>query len=188
MRQHDGTLRPRQLRVGTDIGIEIHGGDAVVLIRAGSRPPVAHGLTFTTVADGQRAVEIRLVHGGTGGIVGRFLLGGLRAAPRGEARIDVGVSLDPGGVLHAWASDRATGARQEAFFPGLWAIDAAGRAEALVALGRDVEAGLRGAATPLRAEALAALRTGDSGRGDSATALATIAGEMRILRKPRYDN
>jgi hypothetical protein len=175
VRQHEGTLRARPLRVGRDIGVEIHGGDAVVLIRTGSRAPVAQMMTFTTVADGQRAVEVRLVRGGdpAGAVVGRFLLSGLRSVPRGDARIDVGVSLDAGGVLHAWASDRATGARQEAWFPGLWAIDAGQRGEALAQLTREVGP---------------ALSEPGGGPSDRATALATIAGEMRVLRRPRYDN
>ena len=66
-------------RTADGIGIEVHGGRAIVLIPAGSRTPVARAMTFTTVADGQRAVEVRVVRcsaemaSGRSGIVGRFL-------------------------------------------------------------------------------------------------------------------
>ncbi|HEY9595103.1 MAG TPA: Hsp70 family protein [Spirochaetia bacterium] len=178
--------------MGADIGIEIHGGNAVVLIKTGSRAPVAHAMTFTTVADGQRAVEIRLVRGGDppGVVVGRFLLSGLRAAPRGEARVDVGLSLDPRGVLHAWAFDRSTGARQEAFFPGLWAIEAAQRGRAVSGLARRVGFDLELMGPSLRDEAAAVLARAvePSDEADRATALATIAGEVRVLRRSVHDN
>ena len=49
------------VRTAQSIGIEVHGGRAIVLIPAGSRTPVARAMTFTTVADGQRAVEVRVV-------------------------------------------------------------------------------------------------------------------------------
>jgi molecular chaperone DnaK (HSP70) len=52
-------------RTADSIGIEVHGGRAIVLIPAGSRIPVARAMTFTTVADGQRAVEVRVVRCGT---------------------------------------------------------------------------------------------------------------------------
>jgi hypothetical protein len=131
------------------IGIEVHGGRAVVLIPAGSRTPVARAMTFTTVADGQRAVEVRVVRcspmsGRIGsasdrgaaadrpaGVIGRFLVPGLRAQPGGAARVDIGISLDRSGILRAWGVDRHTGARQEAAFPGLWALAADSRPRAL---------------------------------------------------------
>ena len=54
------------VRAARSIGVEIYGGDVVVLIAEGSRTPVAHAMTFTTVADGQKAVEIRIVRRGPG--------------------------------------------------------------------------------------------------------------------------
>jgi len=139
------------------IGIEVHGGSAVVLIPAGSRTPVARAMTFTTVADGQGAVEVRVVRcvgapdpaeaarravtgeraagrpasGRPAGVVGRFLVPGLRPGARGQARIDIGISLDRHGVIRAWGADRHTGARQEAAFPGLWALPPRSRPQAL---------------------------------------------------------
>jgi hypothetical protein len=192
VRQHGDTqsvvaLDRNPVRAGRSIGVEIIGGGVVVLIAEGSRTPVAHAMTFTTVADGQKAVEIRVSRLESGGssTVGRFLLIGVRAAPRGEARIDIGMSLDSAGVLHAWAADRSTGARQEVYFPGSWAISPESRGEAFTSLSRRVEHGagqlpassaLRGAVAAARSGA-AASRSGVE-LADAATALATIAGEM----------
>lgn len=211
------------------IGIEIHGGRAVALITPGSRTPCARAMTFTTVADGQRAVEIRVVRCGSeqrpmvgrpssrpqGGsramrgeslwlrptsaslpIIGRFLLAGLCAGLRGEARIDIGLSLDRGGVLRAWGVERASGARQEACFAGAWALAPEARADALAALTQRVDGELARPGS-LRDQALRREREqigawirddlhpgGQRGReADCAIALATIAGEIDSARR-----
>ena len=108
------------------IGIEVHGGRAIALIPAGSRLPAARAMTFTTIADGQGAVEVRVVRCTAAerpaGVVGRFLVAGLRQGPGGAARIDIGISLDREGVVRAWGVDLQTGSRQEAAFSGLWAL------------------------------------------------------------------
>jgi hypothetical protein len=185
-----------------DIGIEIHGGRAVVLLAEGSRTPCARAMTFTTVADGQRAIEIRVVRtapsGSPSDVIGRFLLPGLRAGPRGEARIDIGLSLDREGVLRAWGVDRSSGARQEACFAGGWALAPESRPEALAALFRRVDneldraVGAGGVPTgALRRErdGLAAWARGctaaDGERmaADCELALATLAGEMESLHR-----
>ena len=182
------------------IGIEVHGGRAVVLIPSGSRTPVARAVTFTTVADGQSAVEVRVVRcapAGAGvepplglpmsrpaGVVGRFLVPGLRPTRCGEARIDIGVSLDREGVIRAWGADRHTGARQEATFTGLWALPHRARGEALSRLARQVEAELEhteGEEGSLRTEGR--LLRDRSGEGANGPFLAALAGEIDSLRR-----
>lgn len=169
-------------RTTQNIGIEISGGKAVALIGAGSRTPVARTMTFTTVADGQSAIEVRVVRCLTGRCagpaIGRFVLAGVRPAPRGEARIDIGLSLDGDGVLRAWGADRSSGARQESRFPGAWALNVAGRAAALRSLASLLD----------DREAV----YGSAGRGglavpstDRETALATLAGEIECVRRFR---
>lgn len=183
-----------------NIGIEVHGGRAVVLIPSGSRTPVARAMTFTTVADGQSAVEVRVVRcapaGGAedraygaptsrpAGVVGRFLVPGLRSTCRGEARIDIGISLDREGVIRAWGSDRHTGARQEATFPGLWALPSRSRMGALSRLSRQVDAQLNRPETGeggLRAEGR--LLRDRLEEGASGPFLAALAGEIDTLRR-----
>jgi hypothetical protein len=136
-----------------NVGIEVHGGRAIVLILAGWQIPVERAMTFTTVADGQRAVEVRIVRcalqrelRGTAfsarptGVIGRFLLPCLRNGRRGDARIEVGISLDGAGVIRAWGVDRSTGTRQETMFAGLWAIVPEARSLAHAALSQRVGA------------------------------------------------
>ncbi len=181
-------------RTSHSIGIEVDGGRAVVLIPAGSRTPVARAMTFTTVADGQRAVEVRIVRcvAASGalptrpaGVVGRFLLPGLRNGNRGDARIDIGISLDAEGVIRAWGVDRWTGARQEATFAGLWALAPGARAGALSALARKVDAEL---ARPEFEDAPRLRNEGRllnelAGRSPDGPALAALAGEILTVRR-----
>lgn len=193
-------------RTAYSIGIEVHGGRAIVLIPAGSRTPVARAMTFTTVADGQRAVEVRVVRCGAGksaprysadsasgcaestrpsGVVGRFLVTGLRTGRRGEARIDIGISLDREGVIRAWGADRSSGARQEATFAGLWALAPQARPAALFALARRLDAEL---ARPDFAN-IPGLRNEDRlmdelvGQGANGSTLAALAGEIDSIRR-----
>lgn len=181
MRATAGSIVARaRSRTTQSIGIEVFGGKAVALIGVGSWTPVARTMTFTTVADGQRAIEVRVVRCLTGRragpAIGRFVLAGMRPAPRGDARIDIGLSLDREGVLHAWGTDRSTGAHEEAFFSGAWALSPEARADALNAL----ESSLAGE------EGFPELR-GIVGvtmpAADRETALATIAGEIAFSRR-----
>jgi molecular chaperone DnaK (HSP70) len=178
-------------RTADGIGIEVHGGRVIVLIPSGSRIPVARAMTFTTVADGQRAVEVRVVRcepGRPRGIVGRFLVHGVRDGRRGEARIDIGISLDREGIIRAWGADRSTGTRQEAVFAGMWALTPEARPRALSALARRVKAELElpefEHSQSLRDEGrfLRGLGTGDGG-----AALAALAGEIDSLRRSTAD-
>jgi molecular chaperone DnaK (HSP70) len=172
------------------IGIEVHGGRAIVLIPAGSRTPVARAMTFTTVTDGQRAVEVRVVRcagesARPSGVIGRFLVPGLRTGLRGEARIDIGISLDREGLIRAWGADRSTGARQEATFAGLWALAPQARPRALAELARRVDdelsrpefesaPGLRNEAREMRDR---------EGQDADGPALAALAGEIRSIHR-----
>jgi molecular chaperone DnaK (HSP70) len=190
------------VRTAHSIGIEVHGGRAIVLIPAGSRTPVARAMTFTTVADGQRAVEVRVVRctaetSRPAGVVGRFLVPGLRTGMRGAARIDIGISLDRQGVIRAWGVDRSSGARQEATFAGLWALPPRARPQALTALARRVDSEL---ARPefesrpsLRDErSLVGVRAGpgaeSAGYVDAdGEVLAALAGEIDSIRRSTAD-
>jgi hypothetical protein len=156
-------------RTVCDVGIEVHGGRAVVLIPRGSPAPMARSLTFTTVTDGQRNVEVRVVRcgqaGRPSGVVGRFLLPGVREGPRGRARIDIGLSLDREGILRAWAAERASVVRQEAAFPALWILTPGARIAAASALAERVPA------------------LGSDAGPEAATARATIAVEIDFIRR-----
>lgn len=115
-----GKVDVQARRPTNGVGIEIEGRRWIVLIPPGAALPVRRSRPFTTVADGQRAVEVRVIRwtrgGQPGGLIGRFLLAGFRAGPRGTARIDIGLSLDNEGIVRAWARDRETGAREDCVF------------------------------------------------------------------------
>jgi len=145
-----GSLPPRTT---CSLGIEIQGGLAVVLIPEGSRAPVARAQTFTTVAFGQRALEIRVVRCDPerrpAGLIIRFLLAGIRAGRRGEARIEIGMALDSGCGLRAWAAesggnarstDAGSGARQEVFCSGFSAFPPNAQVKSLARLLRHFSA------------------------------------------------
>jgi hypothetical protein len=187
------------LRTMHGIGIEVYGGRCIVMIPAGSRTPVARGMTFTTVSDGQRAVEVRVVRCTSGaagergavtdgrhaGVVGRFLVPGLGTGRRGEARIDIGISLDGDGTLRAWGADRSSGARQDATFPGMWALPPQARPRALAALARRVHGDLAGPefedSPGLREECR--LVADLTGTGVGGAALAALAGEIESMKR-----
>jgi len=176
-------VNDNELRTVHGIGIEVHGGRAIVLIPAGSRTPVARAMTFTTVTDGQLAVEVRVVRCGKEsdrplGVVGRLLVPRVRTGRRGEARIDIGISLDRDGVLRAWGADRSSGVRQEATFAGLWALGLHARPGGLTAR------------LTARARSRAPAREGLPDKGlamsDAVTdgsACAALAGEIDGLRR-----
>ena len=107
-------------RVARALGVVILGGRAVTLVPGGSHAPFSRSRVFTTVTNGQRAVEIRVVTcGGERSIsppIARFLLAGIRRGVRGEARIEIGISLEAGGVLRAWAAEIGGMAREQIFF------------------------------------------------------------------------
>ena len=202
-------MNQNEERTADSIGIEVHGGRAIVLIPAGSRIPVARAMTFTTVTDGQRAVEVRVVRcetagsrllrpagrlpsaaaqGRPSGIVGRFLVPGVRNGKRGEARIDIGISLDREGIIRAWGADRSTGMRQEAAFAGMWALAPESRPRALSALARRVNAEL---ARPEFEDSPGLRNEGrlmrELGKGDGGAGLAALAGEIDSLRRTTAD-
>ena len=120
MRAEGQTIARAQRTTGCALGIEVDGGRTVVLIREGTPLPAAGRMVFTTVADGQPAVEIPVVE--VSGLppraltIGRFLLAGFRVGRRGSARIEVALALDERGVLHARARDGKSGAFQEVTF------------------------------------------------------------------------
>lgn len=96
------------------LGVETEGGKFVPIVARNIAIPVREQRLVTTVADGQRAVEIHVLQGEkefaeNNVSLGRFLLSGIRSAPRGEARIEVGFSVDEDGLVHVSARDVDTG-------------------------------------------------------------------------------
>ena len=78
---------------------------------------------FSTYADNQTAVDIRVLQGERpmakdNKQLGLFRLDGISAAPRGTPQIEVTFDIDANGILHVSAIDKGTGKKQEISITG----------------------------------------------------------------------
>jgi len=106
-------VTPRTLAVATV------GGFCQVLIPRNAQIPTEHTRTFTTGADYQTAVTIRVCQGERRRFednvaLGELRLEGLHSAPRGEVRIAVTFEIDSDGLLKVSARDQDSGEAQNA--------------------------------------------------------------------------
>ncbi|MFA4016828.1 MAG: hypothetical protein RUDDFDWM_001939 [Candidatus Fervidibacterota bacterium] len=99
------------------LGVETLGGIMTVLIPRNTTIPTRKSEIFTTAADYQDTVEIKVYQGerpmaADNKLLGRFHLTGIPPAPRGVPRIEVTFDIDANGILHVSAKDLATGREQ----------------------------------------------------------------------------
>ncbi len=100
------------------LGIETLGGVFTKLIDRNTTIPTRKSETFSTAADSQTSVEIK-VHQGERGmakdnrLLGVFQLVGIPPAPRGVPQVEVTFDLDANGILNVTAKDRATNNEQK---------------------------------------------------------------------------
>jgi molecular chaperone DnaK len=100
------------------LGIETLGGVATPLIERNTTRPTKKSQIFSTAADGQTSVEIKVVQGerpmaADNKLLGNFILDGIPPAPRGVPQIEVTFDIDADGILHVSALDKATGKEQK---------------------------------------------------------------------------
>lgn len=105
------------------VGIETLGGVATKLIDKNSRIPTSKSQVFSTAADSQTSVEINVVQGeremaADNRSLGRFVLDGILAAPRGLPQIEVKFDIDTNGLLSVKAKDLGTGKEQHISIQG----------------------------------------------------------------------
>ncbi len=103
--------------VPLSIGIETLGGVMTKLIEANSTIPIRKSEVFSTAADNQPEVQIRVLQGerpmaADDKLLGEFNLSGIAPAPRGVPQIEVTFEVDANGILNVSAKDKATGKEQ----------------------------------------------------------------------------
>jgi molecular chaperone DnaK len=99
------------------LGIETLGGVFTKLIEKNTTIPTRKSQVFSTAADNQSAVTIRVFQGeremaADNKLLGQFDLVGIPAAPRGVPQIEVTFDIDANGIVHVNAKDLGTGKEQ----------------------------------------------------------------------------
>ena len=99
------------------LGIETLGGVSTTLIPRNTTIPTRKSETFSTAADNQTSVEVKVLQGERplardNRVLGEFHLVGLPSAPRGVPQIEVTFDIDANGIVNVTAKDKATGKEQ----------------------------------------------------------------------------
>jgi len=99
------------------LSVETLGGVATALIERNTTIPARKSQIFSTAADSQTQVEIKVVQGerpmaNDNKMLGKFILDGIPPAPRGVPQIEVTFDIDANGILNVTAQDKATGRSQ----------------------------------------------------------------------------
>lgn len=100
------------------LGIETLGSVMTPLVERNTTIPTQKKQVFSTAADNQPAVTIRVLQGerkmaNDNKEVGRFDLTDIPPAPRGTPQIEVAFDIDADGILHVSARDMASGKEQK---------------------------------------------------------------------------
>jgi molecular chaperone DnaK len=100
------------------LGIETLGGVMTKLIERNTTIPTRKGEKFSTAADNQTSVEIKVYQGereiaSANKLLGAFHLIGIPPAPRGLPQIEVTFDIDANGILNVSAKDLGTGKEQK---------------------------------------------------------------------------
>ena len=96
------------------LGIETEGGVLTPLIERNTTIPAERKNTFSTAADSQTAVTVRVFQGerkmaAHNRLLGEFNLEGIPAAPRGVPQIEVKFDIDQNGILNVSAREMGSG-------------------------------------------------------------------------------
>ncbi|MBO7223643.1 MAG: molecular chaperone DnaK [Kiritimatiellae bacterium] len=100
------------------LGIETLGGVFTPLIERNTTIPTKKSEVFSTAADQQPSVDIKIYQGERkfardNKLLGNFQLDGIPPAPRGVPQIEVTFDLDANGILNVTAHDKGTGKEQK---------------------------------------------------------------------------
>ncbi|KAH9538040.1 hypothetical protein CY35_16G084100 [Sphagnum magellanicum] len=99
------------------LGIETLGGVFTRLITRNTTIPTKKSQVFSTAADGQTQVGVKVLQGeremaADNKMLGQFDLVGIPPAPRGVPQIEVTFDIDANGIVNVSARDKATGKEQ----------------------------------------------------------------------------
>ncbi len=99
------------------LSVETLGRVATPMIERNTTIPSKKSQIYSTAADSQVQVEIHIVQGerpmaADNKSLGKFILDGIPAAPRGVPQIEVTFDIDANGILNVSAKDKATGREQ----------------------------------------------------------------------------
>lgn len=100
------------------LGIETLGGVLTPLVERNTTIPTQKKQIFSTAADNQPAVTIRVLQGerkmaNDNKEIGRFDLSDIPPSPRGSPQIEVSFDIDADGILHVSAKDMSSGKEQK---------------------------------------------------------------------------
>jgi len=100
------------------LGIETLGGVMTKLITRNTTIPTRKSQVFSTAADGQTQVQIKVQQGeremaADNKVLGEFSLVGIPPAPRGVPQIEVTFDIDANGIVNVSAKDKASGREQQ---------------------------------------------------------------------------
>ncbi len=95
------------------LGIETMGGVSTKIIDRNTTIPTKKSMVFSTAADNQTQVDIRVLQGERefakdNKELGQFILGGIAPAPRGIPQIEVTFDIDANGIVNVSAKDLGT--------------------------------------------------------------------------------
>ncbi|KAK0241343.1 heat shock protein 70 family [Armillaria nabsnona] len=95
------------------LGIETLGGIMTKLINRNTTIPAKKSQVFSTAADGQTAIEVKIYQGERelvrdNKLLGNFNLVGIPPAPKGIPQIEITFDIDADGIVNVSAKDKAT--------------------------------------------------------------------------------
>ena len=105
------------------LGVEVKGGLFERLIDKNTTIPTEEAKIFTTAANNQTSVQIRVFQGEReiaeeNELLGEFMLSGIPPAPAGTPQIEVTFSIDTDGIVNVEAEDQGSGSKEEITIEG----------------------------------------------------------------------